>query len=274
MATYAIGDVQGCLDPLVALLEKINFNPSQDRIWFTGDIINRGSQSLETIEFIQSLGDSMTMVLGNHDLHLLAVYYGDAEAKAYDTLDAILKSPECPQICNWLRHQPILHHDPQLNYTLAHAGIFPEWDLEQAQKYAAELESALRGPEHTEFFKNMYGDYPDHWEDGYSGIERLRFITNCFTRMRLCGPGDRLNLKKKGPPKDAPENYVPWFKIADRANKDLNIIFGHWAALECETYAEPGIFPVDSGCVWGRCLTALRLEDRQIFCVDCDSNSS
>ncbi len=266
MATYAIGDLQGCFDEFINLLEKIHFNPPEDTLWFVGDIINRGPKSLHCLRFIKGLKKNAIMVLGNHELHLLAIVYGSAAKKPYDTLDDILAAPEKNELIEWLRQQPLLHHDNKLGYTLVHAGIFPEWDLTQAQHYANELETLLRGPDHIPFFQNMYGNYPDHWDENLKDHDRLRFILNAFTRMRLCGPGDKLNLKKKGPPSDAPENYLPWFKVPNRRNKDINIIFGHWAALAGET-GEPNAFALDTGCVWGGLLTTMRLEDGKLFSV-------
>lgn len=264
MATYAIGDLQGCYDELMDLLNKIQFSPSTDRLWFVGDIINRGPKSLACLRFIHELGDGAITVLGNHDLHLLAVVFGQIPHKSYDTFDDILSAPDCFDLCHWLRARPLLHHDARLGFTMAHAGIFPEWTLSQAQCYANEVEQVLQSEQYQDFLTHMYGDYPDHWQDSLKGYERRRFITNCFTRMRLCGPGDKLNLRKKGPPSEG-TGYIPWFRVPNRVNKELKIVFGHWAALECHVYGEPNIYALDSGCVWGLKLTAMRLEDEKRF---------
>lgn len=270
MATYAIGDVQGCFEELQLLLNKVAFNPQTDNLWFVGDLVNRGKKSLETLRFIKGLGEHAISVLGNHDLHLLAIVYGDAQHKGCDTLDSLLAAPDRDELCDWLRHCPLLHHDETLGYTLVHAGIFPEWTLAVAQQCARELEAVLQSSQCRDYFLNMYGNHPHHWEPSLEGWDRLRFITNVFTRMRLCGLTDhRLNLKLKGPPTLAPEGYLPWFKVPNRVNKELNIVFGHWAALEGNVQQEPGIFALDTGCVWGNCMTALRLDDGVAFSVGC-----
>lgn len=272
MATYAIGDIQGCFDELQALLKQINFNPQYDTLWFSGDLVNRGKKSLETLRFIKNLGPRAISVLGNHDLHLLATVYADAPVKGFDTLAPILEAPDCAELCTWLRHQPLLHHDETLGYTMTHAGIFPEWDLLIAKACAREVEAVLQTGDFQAYFINMYGNSPHHWDPKITGWDRLRFITNVFTRMRLCGViNHRLNLKLKGALDKAPAGYVPWFKVADRQNKNLNIIFGHWAALEGQTFGEPGVFALDTGCVWGNCLTAMRLEDRKTFSTPCSN---
>ena len=266
MATYAIGDLQGCFDELINLLTTINFDPPRDTLWFTGDIINRGPKSLHCLRFVKGLKKHAIMVLGNHDLHLLATVSGAGTKQADDTLDDILAAPERDDLVDWLRHQPLLHHDKTLGYTLVHAGIFPKWDLAQAQRYANELEAVLRSPKYIDFLQNMYGNHPDCWDDKLTGHDRLRFIVNTFTRMRFCGSEGKLNLQKKGPPSEATTDCLPWFKIPNRVNNDANILFGHWAALAGKTH-EPNIFALDTGCVWGGSLTAMRLEDGEIFSV-------
>lgn len=261
---YAIGDVQGCYSSLQNLLEIIQFDPKDDKLWFAGDIINRGPQSLETLRFIKALGDRAITVLGNHDLHCLAVFYGAVEKKPYDTLDSILRAPDAEELCDWLRHQPLLHVDESYNAAMLHAGFYPLWDLEQAKSCAKEVEAALQGPQHLEFFHHMYGNEPSTWHDDLTGWDRLRFITNCFTRMRLCHTNGQLDLLHKGPPTQAESGYQPWFQLPYKHADNLHIIFGHWAALECRCDV-PNIHPIDSGCVWGNKLTALRLEDWQRF---------
>lgn len=265
MATYVIGDIQGCYRTLMALLEKIKFDPSRDTLWFAGDLVNRGKSSLEVLRFVHQLDKRAITVLGNHDLHLLAVYYGATTHKSYDTIDDILLAPDADELCNWLRHQPLLHHDEKLNFVLTHAGIHPQWDIRTAQQCAHEVEAILQGEQYAEFLHHMYGNQPEHWDTHLHGWERLRFITNVFTRMRLVSEDGKLDLRKKGSPEMASEHYHPWFKIKPRLTKNLRIVFGHWAALECNTENEPNVFAIDSGCIWGNVLTALRLDDLKRF---------
>ena len=204
MAIFAIGDVQGCYDQLRRLLERLSFNPDEDRLWFTGDLVNRGPQSLETLRYISALGERAVCVLGNHDLHLLALAAGVDRHKSTDTLDAILTAPDRDDLLHWLRLRPLLHHDATLGYTLIHAGLPPQWDLVAASACARELESVLRSPAHTDFFASMYGNQPDRWSPELSGMERLRFIINCYTRLRYCNADGALDLASKGPPGTQP----------------------------------------------------------------------
>lgn len=268
MSHYAIGDVQGCYSELLALLKKINFNPSKDKLWFTGDLVNRGPQSLQVLRFVKSLGTNAITVLGNHDLHLLAIAAGKQQQKKQDTLDELLNAPDCKELCEWLRHQPLIHHDEKLNYTLVHAGLAPQWDLKHTLCYAHEVETILRNEDYINFFEHLYGERPDCWQHTLTGWDRLRVITNYLTRLRFCTTDGKMDLKQKESAESADKNYLPWFKIPQRANKNLNIIFGHWAALNGNANTE-NIFALDTGCVWGNCLTAMRLEDRQKFSVDC-----
>lgn len=266
MPIYAIGDVQGCYEPLQRLLEKIHFNPEKDCLWFTGDLVNRGPDSLKVLRFIKSLGNKHVVVLGNHDLHLLAVAYGVAPLRQGDTLDEVLSAPDRHELIDWLRHRPLLFH--QENYVLTHAGLLPSWSLQQAIHCAKEVEQVLQSENPEEFLKNMYGNQPDCWNDNLTGIERLRFITNCFTRMRFCYPDGRLDLSNKGMPDKITQELLPWFKLQRRANRDLKILFGHWAALGGKADVA-NIYPLDTGCVWGHCLTAMCLEDERPLCVTC-----
>jgi bis(5'-nucleosyl)-tetraphosphatase (symmetrical) len=258
MAVYAIGDVQGCFDELQALLDKLAFNPQNDCLWFAGDLVNRGPMSLETLRFIKGLGDSAISVLGNHDLHLLAAAYGYPLKNDDHTLDAVLDAPDRDELIDWLRQQPLLHHDAELGFTLVHAGLPPQWDLSLAQQCATEVERQLRGDGIADLLTNMYGNKPKQWADNLDGYNRLRFIINCFTRLRFCDLDGRLNLKSKGPPGSQPEGFYPWYEIPDRASKGLNITFGHWSTLR--DYGQPGIYPIDSACLWGGELTALRID--------------
>ena len=269
MSTYAIGDIQGCFDPLQALLEKTGFKPGKDKLWFTGDLINRGPDSLETLRFVKELGNSAVTVLGNHDLHFLAVAKGYVNKKADDTLDDILAAPDLKELVKWLRHQPLLHHDKQLGFTMIHAGLPPQWDFSLAKKCAHEVEHLLQGKHHKKFLNNMYGNLPDLWSDDLEGMDRYRFITNAFTRLRYCDKNGRLCLKAKGPVNRQKPDMIPWFDFKKRASKKMNIIFGHWSALGL--HQSKGIHALDTGCLWGGKLTAMRLEDRKLFSIKCKS---
>jgi bis(5'-nucleosyl)-tetraphosphatase (symmetrical) len=269
MSTYAIGDIQGCFKPLMRLLEKIQFNDKQDVLWFAGDLVNRGTQSLETLRFIKSLKKQAITVLGNHDLTLLAVAKKVIPFKPHvHTFEDVLSAPDCEALLTWLSHQPLLHHDPVLNFTLVHAGFPPQWDLSTALSLAKEVEITLQGPEALDFFKHMYGNLPNIWDPQLSGWDRLRFIVNCFTRLRFCDHQGHLELSQVGPEDSASEGLYPWFKIPKRRSQHLNILFGHWASLRGHT-DEPTVFPLDTGCIWGHCLTAFRLEDRVKISVQC-----
>lgn len=270
MATYAIGDVQGCFDELQTLLKKINFNPQVDQLWFVGDLVNRGPKSLEVLRFVKNLPQTK-IVLGNHDLHLIALAYGNPYPD--HTLNAVLTAPDREELIEWLRRLPLLHHDEKLNFVMVHAGIYPLWNLNQAKTYAQEFETALHSEKISELLKNMYGDQPDQWNENLAGEERLRFIVNTFTRMRFCTPAGKLEFHNIGKINSVSQNYLPWFKIPNRATKNLNIIFGHWAALQGET-GEPKVFALDTGCVWGNCLTAMRLQDQEKFSVNCSGKCS
>lgn len=265
MSTYAIGDIQGCFSALEELLLHIEFDASKDKLWFTGDLVNRGPQSLEVLRFVKSLGDAQVTVLGNHDLTLLAIYYGTRKAHAGDTLNDILQAPDCDDLMAWLRRCPLLHHD---HYVMTHAGLAPMWTLAQAKALAHEVEQVLRGENIRDFLAAMYGNQPDRWQDDLTGMDRLRCITNYLTRMRFCDATGHLDLGFKGQIKDKPAELIPWFLVPNRANQHEDIIFGHWAALEGITNT-PSVYALDTGCVWGRCLTAMRLEDKQRFFVSC-----
>lgn len=275
MAVFAIGDIQGCYDDLLRLLERIHFDESEDQLWFAGDLVNRGPDSLGVLRFVKGLGESAVSVLGNHDLHLLAVAAGTAAKRKSDTLDDLLASAHRDEYLDWLRRRPLLHHDPALGYTLVHAGLAPQWDLQQASSCARELEAALRGPDCMEFFRHMYGDEPRRWSPDLRGIERLRFIVNCFTRLRYCSTAGDLDLKSKGAPGTQPEGYYPWFEVPGRASAGLHLLFGHWSTLG--DISSPNVYPLDTGCVWGGRLTALRLDgdgSDSWYCVDCQGSES
>jgi bis(5'-nucleosyl)-tetraphosphatase (symmetrical) len=271
MAVYAIGDVQGCLEPLQRLLDELNFDPAADTLWFAGDLVNRGPESVAVLRLVYGLGEHALTVLGNHDLSLLAIAAGVGRRGRHDTVDDVLSAPDAKELLDWLHHRPLLHHDAGLGFTLVHAGLAPAWDLATAQACARELEAALRGSEYHDFLADMFGNQPERWTDDLAGIDRLRCITNHFTRMRYCRFDGSLDLRAKNPPGQQPQGLVPWFELPWRRNRDLDIVFGHWAALG--HYRAPGIHALDSGCVWGGRLTALRLDDggETVVSVACKS---
>jgi len=264
MSIYAIGDLQGCYDSLQALLAKIQFDTNTDKLWFVGDLVNRGPKNIETLRFIKNLGETAITTLGNHDLHLLAVAYG--HRKLHDTRDTfhdIVTAPDHDEIIDWLRQQPIMHHDKESGYTMVHAGLPPQWDLVRAQQCANELQQVLRGELIDNFLANMYGNKPKKWSDTLQGWDRLRYITNSFTRIRYCNAKGKLDFKNNLEPGTQPEKLMPWFHVPGRKNSNLKIIFGHWASLG--HYLEPNIYALDSGCVWGGKLTAMRVDDSLEF---------
>ena len=268
MAVYAIGDIQGCFDELMTLLAQIHFEPGHDHLWFVGDLVNRGPQSLQVLRYVRNLGESAVTVLGNHDLHLLAVAGGHTAARRDDTFHDVLNAPDRDALLHWLRHQPLLHHDSKLGdhgrgITMIHAGLPPQWDLATARARAAEAENALRGAHYHDYLAAIYGNGPAQWSGTLSGSERWRFITNCFTRLRYCDAQGRLALKDKGAPGTQTAGYLPWFTVPGRASAGLEIVFGHWSTLDPATAAcaEHHVHHLDTGCVWGGALTALRLDD-------------
>ena len=258
MALYAIGDVQGCNEELGALLWALRFSPDRDRLWFVGDLVNRGPDSLGVLRRIRALGDAATVTLGNHDLHLLAVAFGSAHARSGDTLDETLAAHDRDALLEWLAGRPLLHEDRALNACLLHAGLAPQWTLPLARRCAREVETSLqRDPERL--FQRLYGDQPDRWDDSLEGDERLRFIVNCFTRLRYVDAGGRLMLRAKGNPKKSQaQALVPWFDAPGAEWRGPRILFGHWSTLGF--FNEAGITGLDTGCVWGGSLTALRLD--------------
>ncbi|MBI4936691.1 MAG: symmetrical bis(5'-nucleosyl)-tetraphosphatase [Nitrosomonadales bacterium] len=265
MATYAVGDIQGCCTEFRQLLELMQFDPLADRIWLVGDLVNRGPDSLGVLRLVKSLGNAAITVLGNHDLHLLAVAEGAAELHRSDTLDEVLAAPDRDELLAWLRAQRMLHAED--GYVLVHAGLLPGWTVAQAQLRAREVEAALHGPQYRKFLEHMYGNHPDHWDDGLAGYQRLRVITNTFTRMRICTLQGGMEFKFKGVVQNVPAGYLPWFEVPGRASADATVIFGHWSALGLKV--DRRIIALDTGCLWGGPLTAIRLEDRQLFQVPC-----
>jgi bis(5'-nucleosyl)-tetraphosphatase (symmetrical) len=265
MATYAIGDLQGCFEPLQELLGKTGFRESEDRLWFVGDLVNRGPQSLEILRFVKSLGEQAISVLGNHDLHLLMVAEGHANQHRKDTLGAILDAPDRDELLTWLRGLPLMHAEGE--YTMVHAGLLPSWSVDKALDLARETEHALQGSNWRGLMAQMYGNQPDHWDDALSGHNRSRVIINAMTRMRICTPDGRMEFSHKGRIEDIPAGYVPWFAVPGRMSADATIICGHWSAIGL--LAQNNLLALDSGCLWGQSLTAVRLEDRRIYQVSC-----
>lgn len=270
MATYAIGDIQGCYNELEQMLKFVEFDNKKDQLWLVGDLVNRGTDSLSVLRMIKSMGDAAITVLGNHDLHLLAVAAGVAELHHSDTLDEILAAPDREELLTWLRHQRMLH--VQHGYVLLHAGLLPGWSLEQAQQLAHEVEQALRGSDYVTLLEKMYGNTPDHWDEALTGYKRLRVITNALTRMRICTAAGKMQFKFKGELDDVPEDYMPWYAVPHRASSDATVVFGHWSALGL--IVKPNVIALDTGCLWGGKLTAIRLEDRKLFQVKCSKQTT
>jgi bis(5'-nucleosyl)-tetraphosphatase (symmetrical) len=265
MATYAIGDIQGCHFSFQHLLSEIQFNPSRDRLWLVGDIVNRGAGSLEVLRWVYQHRAVINLVLGNHDLHAITVAEGFVRAHRGDTLQAILDAPDRDALLDWLRCQPLIHDGGE--YVMVHAGLLPQWTIQSATSLAAEVSQALCSENYRDFLAQMYGNQPAAWHDELEGIDRLRVITNAFTRLRICTDAGEMDFKFKGELFDIPKGYQPWFDIAERQSKDATIIFGHWSALGLQQRDK--LFALDTGCLWGGQLTALRLEDRAIFQVPC-----
>jgi len=260
VAIYAIGDVQGCYTELCRLLEKINFDPAADTLWFCGDLVNRGPESLQTLRFVKSLGDSALTVLGNHDLHLLALHHGVKKVRITRDLQKILSSPDRAELMGWLQTQPLLHYDKKHKAVVVHAGIHPAWGLSKARKLAGEVESVLRGGDATWFFGKMYGNKPGRWSDELMGAKRLRFITNVFTRMRYIDPEGDLNFTvNRVERRYLRRGLTPWFHVEASLREDVRVLFGHWSTLPVGCYGR--YFALDGGCVWGGHLVALRVDD-------------
>jgi bis(5'-nucleosyl)-tetraphosphatase (symmetrical) len=261
----AIGDLQGCYDPFRRLLDKAAFDPAHDQLWLVGDLVNRGPQNLETLRFVRSLGAAATTVLGNHDLYLLMLAAGFGKRQHDDTLDDILGAPDRDELLWWLRQQPLMHLEG--GYALVHAGLLPSWSGEKARALAAEVETQLRGDDYLELLANLWGSEPAAWDDGLSGWGRYRVIVNAMTRMRFCNWGGVMELRAKGEVKDAPQGYQPWYSVAGRRSADVTVICGHWSALGL--VVEANFIALDSGCLWGRELSAIRLPGRGVLQVDC-----
>ena len=259
MAIYAIGDVQGCYAELNRLLDKIKFDPAEDRLWFCGDLVNRGPESLQTLQFVKSLGDRAICVLGNHDLHLLALHHGVNKVRDTSSLQQVLDSPQRDELMAWLQGLPLLHYDKTHKALLVHAGIHPDWGLSKARKLAAEVEAALRGKQAANFLGKMYGNKPRTWSDDLAGYRRLRYITNAFTRMRYFTAAGKLNLEVASSPRqNSRKDLTPWFQMKAALRDDYRVFFGHWSTLPVGLYGR--CFALDGGCVWGGHLVALRID--------------
>jgi bis(5'-nucleosyl)-tetraphosphatase (symmetrical) len=258
MALYAIGDLQGCHAEFMTLLERLRFDPARDRMWLTGDLVNRGPASLAVLQSVRSLGSSAVVVLGNHDLHLLAMAWAPKTVRRREPeLEAVLDAPDAGELLDWLVARPLLHREAGIDWTLIHAGLPPQWSLAEAEASAREVEAALRG-QPAEFLGQMYGDLPDRWSPELAGFDRLRFAVNCLTRLRYVDIEGRLLLGIKKPPGEAPRRAMPWFRHPARRTQADRLLFGHWSALGY--LDEPGLRCLDTGCVWGGALCAQRLD--------------
>jgi len=261
MAVYAIGDLQGCYDPFRTLLDNLKFDPASDTLWLTGDLVNRGPKSLKTLRFVMSLDDSVVTVLGNHDLHLLALARGAVQySSRFETLRKILNAPDLDDMISWLRNRPLAHYDESLNTLLVHAGTHPKWSVQKTLARAAEVEAELQGNNYKKLLNRMYGNTPTRWSGNLSGYKRHRFIINCLTRMRMMSSDYHLNLTHAGPPWSTRRNLTPWYEFEDPAWAGTRVVFGHWSALGLIVL--PNLISLDTGCVWGRQLTAVRLDKR------------
>jgi len=264
LATYAIGDIQGCFDALTRLLERCAFNPANDKLWLVGDLVNRGPRSLETLRFVRDLGPAAVTVLGNHDLSLLMAAEGFGKKGKGDTFDEIFAAPDRQELLDWLRQQPLCHVEG--DYCLVHAGLLPQWTADRARALAGEVEAALSGADWRELLANMWGSEPASWHDDLEGWPRLRVIVNALTRMRFCSPDGVMDFKVKGELAKAPAGFVPWFEVPGRLSAQTVLVTGHWSALGLKIM--PNLLALDSGCLWGGPLSAIRLEDRALFQVD------
>lgn len=263
MAIYFVGDIQGCFTELTQLLKQVNFNKKKDQLWVAGDMVARGTQSLETLRFIMSLGASAKVVLGNHDLHLLATYYGLKKVKEKDHLTKTLNAPDVEKIMDWLAQQPLIQKLPDEEVYMSHAGLSPQWSIKTALKQAKKAHKLIRSKQRVEWLKEMYGELPNNWLDANTDIEKFRYTINSLTRMRFCHKDGSLDFNCKNSPQSAPKNLKPWFSFPNHL-KNMYWIFGHWAALSGHC-SNPNAFALDTGCVWGNHLTLLRWHDKAVF---------
>jgi bis(5'-nucleosyl)-tetraphosphatase (symmetrical) len=266
---YAVGDLQGCLKPLQCLLNEVGFQAERDQLWLVGDLVNRGPDSLETLRYLYSIRNSLRITLGNHDLHCLALARGATDRGRHPTLEALLNAPDCGELMDWLQQQALVLRSDDGRYLMSHAGIPAAWSSEQALSLSREIEAVLQSAQADDFFKEMYGDEPNRWDDNLSGLVRLRAITNHLTRMRLSNAEGELELQFKGAPADIPQGYRPWFEWQEPNTRSETLIFGHWAALECQT-GRDDIIALDSGCVWGREMTMLDMDSGELHRCDCN----
>lgn len=265
MATYAIGDIQGCFDALMQLLERIQFNKAHDQLWLVGDLVNRGPKSLEVLRYVRDLGDRATVVLGNHDLHLVMQSEGYGRANSEDTIQPVLDAPDCNELMGWLRSCPLVHREN--GHLMVHAGLLASWTATQAEALSEEVRQALLAPNYKDFLANMWGSQPAAWSDDLQGWDRLRVIVNATTRMRFCHADGTMDFRSKGPPENGAEGCMPWFQVPGRKSADHAVVCGHWSALGLRL--EHNLLALDSGCLWGGALTAVRLEDREVFQLPC-----
>ena len=266
MTVYAVGDLQGCLEPLLCLLKQVSFDPDRDQLWAAGDVVNRGPQSLETLRFVKALGPAFRMVLGNHDLHLLAAARGVKRLNPKDTLQQILDASDREELLSWLRQQPLLISEH--GYTMVHAGIPPHWDLNVAQSMAKKVEAVLHSDTPDLFFDNMYGNEPSSWQAVQSEAVQLRTVTNYFTRMRFCNASGELELTAKKEPEQAPAGFAPWYSHLQRKTRKEKLLFGHWAALDGKLIGK-NVYPLDTGCVWGGRLRLMNLSTATYTHCEC-----
>jgi bis(5'-nucleosyl)-tetraphosphatase (symmetrical) len=269
LATYAIGDVQGCFENLERLLEKIEYDPVRDFLWLTGDLVNRGPDSLAVLRWAKTNEDRITVVLGNHDIHLLAVAYHGKPLKPKDTLRGVLEAPDREDLLNWLRHRPLIHK--RENWVLVHAGLLPQWSVEDAIDLGREVENCLRSDSCPELLNSYHGALPKSWSSDLTGVGRVRVLLHVFTRLRVCSETGEMDLHFTGPPDRVPDGYRPWYSVTNPKNRDFTFIFGHWAAHGL--MVTDNVIALDSGCVWGNSLSAIRLEDRRVYQVPCKKRS-
>lgn len=270
MARYAIGDIQGCFKSLKGLLARLSFNPLHDELWFAGDLVNRGPDSLECVRFIKNLGASARVVLGNHDLHLLAIHASEQSPKRKDTLLQILQAPDCDELMLWLRQQALMVWDAESDFVMVHAGIPAMWSISEAFKLSQEVSAVLKSDHHVDFFEVMYGNDPDNWSNNLTGMTRLRVITNYFTRMRFIRSDGALDFSAKETLDSAPDGFIPWFQEA--RTEQTTILFGHWAALTGVT-KNAQFQALDTGCVWGGSLTAMNIDTGERTSCECSKDS-
>ncbi len=271
MATYVIGDVQGCFDELQELVKYISFSPKKDQLWFVGDLVNRGPKSLETLRWVKSLGNAAVTVLGNHDFHLMAAYAGVKEIGTTSSLYSALQAKDIDNLVEWLRRQPLMLYNKQLKFAMVHAGLAPQWSIKDAAKYAKEVETILRSRKFKDFLHNMYGNQPDRWDERLKGWNRLRTITNFMTRVRYCDNQGVMSFTDKGPPGTQSAKMQPWYEIASRKSQDTTVVFGHWSTLGL--LHDHNIIATDTGCIWGGALTSVQIGKDKLttYQVDCEA---